>query len=79
MTDFRPSIARALRSGPAWANSFRLLKTAVAKMVADGEAERVRPPDGRARNMIALTQKGRKKYEETPAHASGLQGPGEEN
>lgn len=62
MADFRPMIAERLRSGPVWMNSLRAVKVQIARMIQDGEVELVKPEGGVARNMAALTEKGRKRY-----------------
>lgn len=62
MTDLRPLIADRLRNGPRWIRSFQRVKAQLDRMIADGEAERVFPPGGAARNMVDLTDKGRKRW-----------------
>lgn len=59
---FRTAVAADLSQGPAWARSFQDCKSVVAAMIADGEVDRVAPPGGRFRNMIALTEAGAVRY-----------------
>lgn len=62
MADFRPMIAERLRDGARWATSFHRIRVHLDRMIQDGEIERVKPDGGMARNMVALTEKGRKRY-----------------
>jgi DNA-binding PadR family transcriptional regulator len=62
MSALRRTIAGMLASGPGWARSFQLVKPEIARMVAAGEIERVRPSGGRARNMIQLTELGERRW-----------------
>lgn len=62
MADFRPMIAEQLKRGPRWIRSFQKVKAHMERMVADGEARRVRPDGGTACNMVELTDAGRKRW-----------------
>lgn len=61
MAEFRHMIANKLRDGePRWMRSFQAYKKVIDGMVAEGDIERLAPPRGKARNMIRLTEEGRR-------------------
>lgn len=49
----------AMRHGPRWSVSLRAVRATLAMLVREGLVERVKPPGGTARNMVALTPAGR--------------------
>lgn len=69
MADFRPMIAGKLRDKTMWVRSFQLAKAHLNRMVADEEAELVRPQGGAARNMVRLTEKGKARWLKANPHA----------
>jgi hypothetical protein len=52
------TILEMLRKRPCWARSFQWVKPLLADLINKGLAERCRPPLGRARNMVKLTESG---------------------
>lgn len=52
------TILEALEKGPRWSRSFQYVKPLVNDLVTKGLVERCRPPLGRARNMVRLTEAG---------------------
>jgi DNA-binding MarR family transcriptional regulator len=58
MTVLDQTILTRLYDRPSWSRSLQAVKPRVDKMIDAGLCERVRPPTGGARNMVAITQKG---------------------
>jgi hypothetical protein len=58
MEPLAAAVLRRLADGPQWAASFRQVKHVTARLRAQGLIEPVKPPDGIAHNMFALTVKG---------------------
>jgi DNA-binding MarR family transcriptional regulator len=54
------SIVRSLGADAKWARSIPpIYKRHLQQLVDHGYVERIAPPNGRARNMLRLTEKGR--------------------
>jgi len=59
VTDLDQTILRKIADGPVRLRSLQGAKARVSQLVDAGLAERVAPPNGRGRNMVQITAKGR--------------------
>jgi len=58
----RKLIAQKLASGPCWTRSLQRMSDTLAAMIEADEVVRVKPHGGAAKNMVALTTIGAKRY-----------------
>lgn len=61
MTEFHEVVLKRLAKGPAWIRSLGPYKRFADQLCEHGYVERIRPEGGAARNMMALTDKGRQR------------------
>lgn len=60
--DIEREVARRLAAGALYIRSFHRVAGIVDRMCERGLLERVAPPNGQGRNMVALTAAGRRQY-----------------
>lgn len=59
MTLIERAVLRRIANSPVWKRSLQSAKPVLDQLVFRGLVEAVAPPNGRGRNMVALTAAGR--------------------
>lgn len=58
LTDPEKAVLRFVVGGPRWIRSLGPMKGLADRLIEEGLLRRVKPPNGRGRNMVALTEEG---------------------
>lgn len=59
MTLIERAVLRKIANGPVWKRSLQNAKPVLDQLMVRGLVQAVAPPNGRGRNMVALTAHGR--------------------